>query len=459
LPRNFSTLENNPYYLLNYNQDKNSSSLVGFTFTDEYSKNKIDNTITVVSQFSDIKNTFGNIPNSAQIDEPSFSLRNEKYNLFSITNDFKYDYNYENSFGAKLTFKHQNRSLKRSFFDGFTDLISFPDFPTNEFTIERSQKRTELNLNLNGDFRIDDILGNDNIYIKLSSDLLYSSTLKNKLITNFNVGFDWRNFVLDRISLFSNWSYRQYEPDLQNNNLSFNSLSYRLDQFKQMRNTNELFSPDKTLLTTNESNFTIGLRYQSPLSIDLEIYQKNVLNLYTPFLVDGSFSWLPAVDYYQNGLELTLSYDFNKYNYNRNFSYSTSLNFSKYKNKVTAIAQNANRIPIAGFSDINKNYMINQPLGVIVGSGFERDSNNNIVIDDQGFPIVSDEPIVLGDPNPDFIIGQTNTFNYKKFKLDIAFDWSQGGELWNGTNQTLNYYGVSKETENLRNTTGYIFNG
>lgn len=459
LPRSFSALENNSYYLLNYNQDKNSSNFIGFSFTDEYSKNDIANNITVVSQFSDINNTFGNIPNSAQINSPSFSLRNEKYTLFSITNDFKYNFEYEKSIGAKINFKNQNRNLKRFFREGFPDLVSFPNFPTNEFQIERSQERTELNINLNGEFGIEDIFNYDRLLFKLSSDLLYSSTLKNKLITNFNTGFDWRDFVFRRISLFSNYSYRQYEPDLQNNNLSFNSLSYRLDQFKQMRNTDELFSPNRTFVATNESNFTVGLRYQSPLSVDLELYQKNISNLYTPFLLDGSFSWLPAVDYYQKGLELTLSYDFNKYNYNHNFSYSTGLNFSTYKNKVTAIAQNANRIPIAGFSDINKNYMLNQPLGVIVGSGFERDSNNNIVIDEQGFPIVSDVPKVLGDPNPDFIVGQTNTFKYKKFKLDIGFDWSQGGELWNGTNQTLNYYGVSKETENLRNTTGYIFNG
>lgn len=459
LPRNFSAFENNPYYLLNYNQDMNSSNLVAFTFTDEYLKNDIANNITVVSQFSDIENTFGNIPNSAEIDSPSFSSRNEKYTLFSITNDFKYNFNYENSIGAKLNFKHQNRNLKRFFREGFTDLISFPNFPSSEFQIERSQERTELNLNLNGDFKVEDIFDYDRLLFKLSSDLLYSSTLKNKIITNFNVGFDWRDFVFRRISLLSNWSYRQYEPDLQNNNLSFNSLSYRLDQFKQIRNTNELFSPDKTLNTTNESNFTVGLRYQSPVIFDLELYQKNVSNLYTPFLLDGFFTWIPAVDYYQKGLELTMSYDFNKYNYYQNFSYSTSLNFSTYKNKVTAISQNTNRISIAGFSDINKNYMLNQPLGVIVGNAFERDSNNNLVIDEQGFPIVSDEPRILGDPNPDFMIGLTNTFKYKKIKLDIAFDWSQGGELWNGTRQTLNYYGVSKETENLRNTTGYLFNG
>ena len=451
LPRNFSAFENNPYYLLNYNQDKNSSNLVAFTFTDEYLKNDIANNITVVSQFSDIENTFGNIPNSAEIDSPSFSSRNEKYTLFSITNDFKYNFNYENSIGAKLNFKHQNRNLKRFFREGFTDLISFPDFPSSEFNIKRSQIRTELNLNLNGEFGINNIFDYDRLLFKLSSDLLYSTTLKNKFITNFNVGFNWRNFVFNSISLYSNWSYRQYEPDLQNNNLSFNSLLYRLDQFKQMRNSNELFSPDKTMFTTNESNFNFGIQYHSPLNVDLELYRKTVTNLYTPFLLDGSFSWLPAVDYYQNGLELTLSYDIYK---SYKMKYSANLNFTTYKNKVTGISQNANRIPIAGFSDINKNYMINEPLGVIVGSSFERDSNNNIVIDDQGFPIVSDEPKVLGDPNPDFIIGQTNTFNYRKFKLDIAFDWCQGGELWNGTNQTLNYYGVSKETENLRNTIG-----
>jgi len=455
LPRNFSQFENNPYYLLYNNQDMNSSNLIGVNFSDEYQNDSIENKIFVISQFSDIKNTFGIVPYSAQINTSNFSVRNEKYSFLSFTNDFKYNFDYGNTIGAKLNLKHQTRDLRRVLSDGYNSLIDYPNFPNNESILENSQNRFELNFNLNASFNFDNIIEYDRLILKLSTDILYSSTLENNFNKNFAIGFDWRDFIFDRLSFFSDWSYIQFEPDLQNNNLSFNSLNYRLDQFRQLQNTSELFSPDKTT-PTNQSNFSLGFKYQWPFNVELILYKKNVSNLYTPILINDSFSWLPSVDYYQKGLELTL--DYNLYN-SSTIQYNTSLNFTSFKNKVAAIAQNVNRIPIAGFSDINKNYMVNQPLGVIVGSAFERDANNNIVIDNEGFPIVSDDPKVLGNPNPDFIVGFTNTLNYKHFQLCFVFDWNQGGELWNGTNQTLNYYGASKLTENQRNITGYIFNG
>jgi hypothetical protein len=69
------------------------------------------------------------------------------------------------------------------------------------------------------------------------------------------------------------------------------------------------------------------------------------------------------------------------------------------------------------------------------------------------------QPKILGDPNPDFVVGFFNTFKYKNFALNLSFDWSQGGQMWNGTQQTLNYYGKSEVTEKQRNVTNYVFEG
>ena len=103
--------------------------------------------------------------------------------------------------------------------------------------------------------------------------------------------------------------------------------------------------------------------------------------------------------------------------------------------------------------------MVGQPLGAIVGSAYKRDAYNNVVIDSQGFPEVADTPKVIGNPNPDFVVGFSQAFHYKRLSLKLNFDWSQGGDLWNGTQQTLNYYGASEVTAAQRNVTGYVFNG
>jgi len=46
---------------------------------------------------------------------------------------------------------------------------------------------------------------------------------------------------------------------------------------------------------------------------------------------------------------------------------------------------------------------------------------------------------IIGDANPDFLLGFTNTFNYGRFSLYSVLDWQQGGQKFNETAQYLAY--------------------
>lgn len=460
LPRNFSTFENNPYYLLHNNRDTNTSSQAGLFVSDTYTKNDMINILKVVSQFSDVKNTAGNIPFAAQITNPDYNERTEKYSMLNASDEFKYTFNYHTRIGAGLTAKYQNRLLNRAYGSGYTNLAAYPDNPAQEYTVRREQNRFETGLNVNGDYEtLNGLFNGDRLRFEAAGGITYSSTFENNVYGNATAGFVWNDFITYGISIFGNTSYKAYEPELQNNSLYFNSLAYRIDQFKQMANNFEIFAPNSTS-TTTERNYTVGVRYNSRVDMDLELYRKNVNGLYAPLYMGDGFAWLPAADYYQKGLEFTLSYlHYGNRGRSDALRFSTNFNFTAYKNEVTGIRGNASRIPIAGFADVNKNYIVGQPMGAIMGSAYKRDAYNNVVIGAQGFPEVADAPKVIGDPNPDFVVGFSQGFHYRKFSLKLNFDWSQGGDLWNGSQQTLNYYGASATTANQRNVTGYVFNG
>jgi TonB-linked SusC/RagA family outer membrane protein len=52
--------------------------------------------------------------------------------------------------------------------------------------------------------------------------------------------------------------------------------------------------------------------------------------------------------------------------------------------------------------------------------------------------VISDEDrTIIGNPNPDFTWGLTNSFKYKSFDLNIFFQGSHGGEIFNMTNVQL----------------------
>lgn len=89
--------------------------------------------------------------------------------------------------------------------------------------------------------------------------------------------------------------------------------------------------------------------------------------------------------------------------------------------------------------------------------------NGQMVIDSaSGYPLVDPLERPIGNPNPDFLLGINNTLSYKGLSLSFLLDWKQGGQMWNGTQGALTYFGMSKLTEN-RDMPGdapnYVFEG
>ncbi|MFB9079739.1 carboxypeptidase-like regulatory domain-containing protein [Flavobacterium procerum] len=456
--RSYSGFENNPYYLTEFNLDRNKSQTFSFNFNHKFNKNRISNTVNTNFQSSDVKNENGQSFYTAGISEPNFNQRVEKFKSFSVSDVFKHDFGYSKYVESKLDLRYQNRDLERNFFNRYNSLNDFPKNALMQTTFDISQNRFEALFNVNGSILIEDVpFYYNEMILKASTDLNYSSTVKNGLMPGYFVSVELRKLFDEDFTLTITNRYTQTEPSLQNNNLNFNSLHYSLDQFKQLQNNLELITP-KNAVTINENstNFDLNYRISGSWNLYLNYNFKKVDNLYVPLYDSNAVSWSPNVDYKQRGVEFSIE---NLGYYHRNFRYSFNLNFTYYKNEVTAILNNQSRIPFAGFADINKNYIVGQPLGVIVGSSYLRDANQNIIIDADGFPIKNLEPKILGNPNPDFVVGFSNTFQYKQFSLYLGFDWSQGGKLWNGTQQTLSYYGKSELTGEQRNITNYIFDG
>lgn len=456
--RSYSGLENNPYYLTHYNLDKNKSKTISFNFNHKYSKNYTYNVASTSFQSSEVKNQNGQNYYAAGITEPNFNKRIEKFKSFSASDLFKYTFEYNKIIESKVDFRYQRRDLERNYFSGFTSFSDFPNNGSSQNKLDVSQERFEVFFNVNGSYILKDVFSYySEIILKASSDLNYSSTVKSGLLPGYLVSVEFKGLLDEDLSFTASNRYTEVEPSLQNNNLNFNSLLYKVSQFKQLQNNLELFTP-KNAIATNENNTNLDLSYRidSNWSLNFNYYFKKVKNLYTPIFNLNTVNWSPNVNYKQNGVEFTLE----RFGYSRRyFKYDFNLNFSYYKNEVTGLSDNQTRIPFAGFADVNKNYLVGQPLGAIVGSSYLRDAAGNKIIDADGFPIKDSQPKVLGNPNPDFVVGFFNSFQYKDFALNLSFDWSQGGKLWNGTQQTLDYYGKSAVTGEQRNIVNYVFEG
>ena len=140
------------------------------------------------------------------------------------------------------------------------------------------------------------------------------------------------------------------------------------------------------------------------------------------------------------------------------FEWSIQGNFTAYENTVDTLAENIQEIGLSGFVSTSSRVVTGQPFGAIFGDPFAKTEDGETIIGADGWPVLGTDKVVLGDPNPDFLLGIRNTFSFKGLTLSALIDIRQGGDVWCGTCGIMDYFGTSDVSGELRNETT-VFEG
>ncbi len=172
----------------------------------------------------------------------------------------------------------------------------------------------------------------------------------------------------------------------------------------------------------------------------------------------------------------------------QDFNWNVAVNFSKWKTTVESLPPGVQNQYLDGFTgtgvynlapitDADGNVTRTYEYGQLLGGAFQRvntpegtfdpnadyNPNGALVIQDNpaasgyGYPLVDPSNRVIGNPNPDWLMGITNTLEYKGATLSFLFDLREGGDIWNGTKGALTFFGMSELTENRGTIT--VFDG
>jgi TonB-linked SusC/RagA family outer membrane protein len=127
--------------------------------------------------------------------------------------------------------------------------------------------------------------------------------------------------------------------------------------------------------------------------------------------------------------------------------------FTRNRNIVESLTEGVQEIVLRNLFSGNTNVVPvvrpGEQFGVLRGTYAARDAQGNLLIDpNTGLIIQSLDTKIIGNPNPDYILGITNTISYKGFSLSGVIDYRHGGQIFSWTNQFLLGRGVTRDTEN-----------
>jgi TonB-linked SusC/RagA family outer membrane protein len=123
--------------------------------------------------------------------------------------------------------------------------------------------------------------------------------------------------------------------------------------------------------------------------------------------------------------------------------------FTKNKSDVVSLISGVERLNLANLGvGVTPVIEPGYAYGSFRGSYALRDAKGNMIIDPvTGFPFLAQDEKIIGNPNPDFVMGITNTVSFKGFTLSALWDWRKGGDLYSVTIASELGRGVTKDTE------------
>ena len=205
--------------------------------------------------------------------------------------------------------------------------------------------------------------------------------------------------------------------------------------------------------------------FGSRLHVDFTYYQTHTKNQFFKLPAkDGdeyAYRYVNAGNIQNTGVELMIEGTPVEI---KNFSWKTGINYAFNKNKVVRLHA---ELPVFQYGPygFSSSYAMKLKkggaFGDIYGKAFKRDADGKILYETdgehQGLPMIEGDgnTVKVGNANPDFTLGWTNTFSWKGLVLSLLVDGRYGGKVLSQTQADMDMYGVKKVTGDARDR-GYV---
>jgi TonB-linked SusC/RagA family outer membrane protein len=131
----------------------------------------------------------------------------------------------------------------------------------------------------------------------------------------------------------------------------------------------------------------------------------------------------------------------------KSFTWDINFSYTQFKSTVDKLAPGVANIFLGGFVTPNIRLVVGDEYGQIYGNAYQRDAKSGkIIVGANGLPLITSGVQKIGNPNPKYLIGVTNTFTYNTFSFSFLIDYKKGGDQYSRNIADLQRNGVAKET-------------
>lgn len=149
------------------------------------------------------------------------------------------------------------------------------------------------------------------------------------------------------------------------------------------------------------------------------------------------------------GLELTLSQDILR---GKDFSWTATANFSFNRGKVKSLPEDVSELTGSQYGDIFPSAYLGGSTTGVTGKDYERTADGQIICNENGYPVISSvKNTLIGNREPDFLLGLGSSFSWKALSVSFLLDGRCGGDVVNVTRRGLNSNGMENLLTKYRN--------
>ncbi|WP_257666756.1 SusC/RagA family TonB-linked outer membrane protein [Parapedobacter tibetensis] len=209
-------------------------------------------------------------------------------------------------------------------------------------------------------------------------------------------------------------------------------------------------NPDLVPEFTNSYEIGADVRFwRNRLGLDVTWYltrsDNQILGTRVPPSAGAFLAYLNGGEIQNKGVEAILNIEAIR---KQDFSWNADINFSANRATVRDLPGDLDRVELsdswAGLAQGAA--FLDGSLFGINGPTWRRNEAGELLLDNNGRPQGNTVLTQIGDRNPDWIAGITNTFRYKQFGLSFMWDFRVGGDIYNSTANALVASGLSMKT-------------